>query len=83
MAVNIHPHAAERAAERGASKEEIVQTILSGETFPAKHGRAGFRRNFNFAEEWNGRYFQFKQIEAFAVKEGNNWLVITVIVKYF
>ncbi len=29
MSVNIHPHAEERAAERGASKEEVIQTILS------------------------------------------------------
>lgn len=83
MSVEILPHAMERATERGATVDEINLTVKSGETFPAKHGRVAFRRNFNFDGEWNGKFYQFKQIEAFAEKENNNWIVITVIVKYF
>ena len=46
MAVRLHPHAAERAAERGATEDEVAATVETGETIPAKHGRTGFRRNF-------------------------------------
>jgi hypothetical protein len=79
----LHPHARERAAERGASEEEIAATIEAGEPFPAKLGRTGFRRNFPFNSIWRGRRYASKQIEAFAVQEDEAWIVITVLVKYF
>ena len=80
--VHLHPHAEARLAERGATEQEVIDTVLGGERFAAKYGRTGFRRNFSFAAEWNGHFFETKQIEVFAVEE-NGWLVITVIVKYF
>ncbi|TAN48912.1 MAG: DUF4258 domain-containing protein [Methylococcaceae bacterium] len=82
MEIRFHPHALERLAERGANEEEIRATLEDGEHFPAKHGRTGFRRNFHFDGEWNGKHYAVKQIEAYAVEEGS-WLVITVIVKFF
>ena len=70
-------------AERGATEEEVIATVRDGERFPAKFGRTGFRRNFAFDGEWHGRRYATKQVEAFAVKEGVNWLVITVVARYF
>ncbi len=58
-------------------------TVEGGERFPARFGREGFRRNFRFEDEWRGRRFATKQLEAYAVEEGGDWLVITVIVRYF
>ncbi len=83
MAVNVHPHAAHRAYERGTDAKEITDTVKSGEEFPAKFGRIGFRKNFLYNNKWNGKYYSTKQIEAYCVKEKKQWLVITVIVKYF
>lgn len=83
MIVQLHPHASERLAERGASAEEVMATVEHGERFPAKFGRMGFRRNFAFDRLWRGRRYATKQVEAYAVEEGNVWLVITVVVKYF
>ena len=54
MKVDIHPHARERLAERGATEAEVMATVEGGEQFPAKFGRAGFRRNFAF----NGNAFR-------------------------
>ena len=82
MTIRLHSHARDRLHERGATEEEVVAAIELGERFVAKHGRTGFRRNFPFEGEWNGRRFSTKQIEAYAVKE-DDWLVITVIVKFF
>jgi hypothetical protein len=81
--VELHPHAVERAAERGAAAEEIIATVADGEAFPARHGRTGFRRNFPFGGLWRGRRYATKQIEAYAVEEKDYWLVITVVVKFF
>jgi len=57
--------------------------IRDGERFPAKFGRQGFRRNLNFNENWRGQHYATKQIEAIAIYEDGDWLVISVIVKYF
>lgn len=46
--VRLHPHAKDRLLERGATEGEVVATVEGGETFPAKYGRTGFRRNFVF-----------------------------------
>lgn len=81
--IEIHPHARERANERGASEEEIALTVEAGERFAAKHGRTGFRRNFAFGGLWRGRRYGTKQVEAYAIEEGGGWLVITVLVKFF
>ncbi len=80
--VRLHPHAAGRLDEHGATEAEVIATVREGESFPAKFGRTGFRRNFVFDRQWRGRYYATKQIEAFAVEE-DGWLVITVIVKFF
>jgi len=83
MAVRFHPHARERMRERGATEDEIRATVEQGEQFPAKFGRTGFRRNFRFDSEWRGKYYRTKQVEAYAVREGPDWLVITIITRYF
>jgi hypothetical protein len=70
-------------AERGSTEDEVKATVEEGEQFPARFGRTGFRRNFPFDSKWRGRAFRSKQIEAYAVREGGDWLVITVITRYF
>ncbi len=81
--IRIHSHAQQRMKERGATENEITATLEKGERFPAKYGRTGFRRNFSFDSEWQGKYYRTKQVEAFAVLENDDWLVITVITRYF
>jgi hypothetical protein len=83
MAVRFHPHARERMKERGATEAEVIATVEQGECFPTKYGRCGFRRNFPFGGTWLGRWYKTKQVEVLAVEEGGDWLVITVITRYF
>ena len=83
MTVLFHPHAINRMEERGASFEDVRSTVEHGESFPAKFGRTGFRRNFPFDNHFRGKYYHTMQIEAYAVPEGPDWLVITVITKFF
>lgn len=83
MNVRLHPHARTRLAERGATEAEVIATVEGGEPFEAKYGRTGFRRNFSYNALWRGRQYAIKQVEAFALLEGGEWLVITVIVKFF
>ena len=83
VVVRLHPHARQRSIERGASVDEVVATVLHGERIPAKHGRIGFRRNFAFGRVWQGRVFATKQVEAYAIEEAGDWIVITVITKFY
>jgi hypothetical protein len=83
MAVRFHPHALERMAQRGATEKEVADTIETGERFEAKFGRAGFRRNFLFEKQWQNRYYKSKQVQVYAVRVNDDWLVITVITRYF
>jgi hypothetical protein len=81
--MKLHTHAVARMLERGASEEEVAATIREGERFEAKFGRETFRRNFTFEALWRGRRYHMKQVEVFATWEDGDWLVISVIVKYF
>ncbi|MBI5099931.1 MAG: hypothetical protein HZB30_11910 [Nitrospirae bacterium] len=81
--VRLHPHAKDRLIERGATEQEVIATVEGGETFPAKFGRTGFRRNYAFNALWRETHYATKQIEAYAVKENDDWLVITIITRYF
>ena len=84
MEVRLHSHALARLGERGVLEAEVITTVETGRSFPAKFGRTGFRLNFNFNSEWRGKHYTTKQIEAYAVQETNgSWLVITVIARYF
>lgn len=83
MAVRFHSHATERIVQRGATEREVAVTVETGEQFKAKFGRTGFRRNFAFEKQWQGNYYKTKQIEAYAVREVDDWLVISVITRYF
>ncbi len=83
MAIRLHPHARARLAERGATEAEVVATVSQGGTSPAKLGRTGFRRNFAFGAKWRGKYYANKPVIAYAVRERRDWLVITMIAKFF
>jgi hypothetical protein len=83
MIVRLHPHAEERLEERGATREEVVETVERGERFPARFRRTGFRRNFVFGKEWRGRLYSTKQIEAYAARTRQGWLVITIVTRFF
>jgi len=66
-----------RRAARGVTEDEIISTVLTGERFPAKFGRVGFRRNFAFDSVWRGRRYATKEVEAYAVEKPDHWLVIS------
>jgi len=83
MTIKFHPHALERIDERGTTEDEVIKTIEEGEQFPAKYGRTGFRLNFPFNNEWHEKHYTNKQLEVYAVKQDSDWLVITIITRYF
>ena len=81
--VEIHPHAIGRGPERGITEGEIIETVLTGQSAPAKFGRMSFRKTFLYRGVWRGREYASKEVEAIAVEITGGWLVLTAISRYF
>jgi hypothetical protein len=83
MTVRLHPHAVQRLKERGATQAEVVYAVKHGSRSPAKFARTRFAHTFAYNRKWLGVVYRRKRVEAFAVDEGvDDWLVVTVIVKF-
>jgi len=49
-------HALDHMPLRGTTRDEVEETVGSGERLAAKRGRHAYRRNFPYHSEWKGRY---------------------------
>jgi len=82
MRIQIDQHTLERAEERGTTEEEITDVIESGFEIPAKHGRIGKAKVYQFKKERHGRKYEQKRVEVFYVKEEELFVTVTVYVFY-
>ena len=82
MRIQVDQHTLERAEERGTSEEEITDVIESGFEIPAKHGRIGKAKVYEFKKERHGRKYEQKRVEVFYVKEEELLVTVTVYVFY-
>jgi len=81
--IRLSGHARQQLGFRGASEQEVVETIHSANWQPAESGRHDCRRDFPFNGIWNGRYYAIKQVRPVFVQEGKEIVVVTVYVYYF
>ena len=63
MDIQIDAHTLERAEERGASADDIRDVIVSGISIPAKYGRLGKTKTYDFKMYRLGRYYEHKRVE--------------------
>ncbi len=82
MEIQIDPHTLERAEERGANKAEIMDVLQTGFTVPAKYGRIGKAKVYDFKQNRNNKYYEHKRIEVFYLIEGDKIITVTVYVFY-
>ena len=82
MQIRIEPHTLLRANERGASEEEIKETLITGNEIEGKKGRLGRSKIFPFAKERSGKYYNEKKLEVFFIIENETIVTITVYVFY-
>jgi hypothetical protein len=82
MEIRIEPHTIERAKERGASKEEIIETIENGFAVDAKYEKRGKGLIKEYNETRNGKQYEQKKIEVYYLEENNIIITITVYVFY-
>jgi hypothetical protein len=82
MEIRIDPHTLERAEERGANEEEVREVINTGFSIPAKYGRVGKAKIFDFRMIRHGRYYEQKRVEVFYTTEEDTMVTVTVYVFY-
>jgi len=82
MKIQIEPHTLQRAKERGTSENEIKDVIKTGSTVPAKYGRLGKAKVYDFKRKRNKKYYSQKRVEVIYVVKNNKVITVTVYVFY-
>ena len=82
MEVRIDLHTLERAEERGTNEDEIKDVIDTGFAVPAKHGRMGRAKIYEYGTQRHGKYYQQKRVEVIYIVEGNAVITVTAYVFY-
>jgi hypothetical protein len=82
VAIIIHPHALQRMEERGTTSDEVRRTIEMGLMSTAKFGRRKYGMSFSYRGFWRSNFYAHKHVEAYCVDEGEDIIVLTVVVKY-
>ncbi|OGW29863.1 MAG: hypothetical protein A2X59_10765 [Nitrospirae bacterium GWC2_42_7] len=58
MEIQIDPHTLERAEERGTNEAEIHDVINTGSAIPAKYGRIGKAKVYDFKQNRHNKVRQ-------------------------
>ena len=82
MDIRIDSHSLERAIERGTDEEEIRNVVETGFSVPAKHGRFGKAKVFEFAQKRLDKYDEQKRVEVIYIISQNTIITVTVYVFY-
>ena len=81
--VRLSRHAEWQLPFRGATEQEVIQTIRSAPWRAAELGRLDCRKDFPFGASWNGKPYGTKQVRPIFVNEPDEIVVVTVYVYYF
>ena len=82
MEIRIDPHTLSRAEERGTDEAEIKDTITNGSAIPAKYGRLGKAKVYEFKQERLGKYYEHKRVEVIYALQEEVAVTVTVYVFY-
>ncbi len=82
MKIQIAPHTLQRAKERGASEEEIIEVLKEGTNIFGKYGRLGKSKVFSFNNFRSGKYYEEKKLEVYYQVEQQTLITVTVYVFY-
>ena len=82
MEIQIDFHTLERAEERGVNEKEIKEVIETGVIIPAKYGRIGKAKVYDFEQKRHNKYYEQKRVEVFYTIEENKIVTVTVYAFY-
>jgi len=83
LEADLHPHLKARMLQRGVTKEEIERALNNGwEALDAKLGTQGKVFVFPYHAEWQGQFFEEKEVTVYYKTVGNAVLLLTVKARY-
>ena len=82
MEILIDLHTLERSEERGTNEYEIKDVITTGFSIPAKYGRIGKAKIYEFKQTRLNKYYEQKRVEVFYTINKNKIITVTVYVFY-
>jgi hypothetical protein len=82
--IHFSQHALDQVRLRGATLQEVRETIETVPWQPAKHGKYQARKTFEFGRRSpvNQQVYPFKTVHTIFADEPNQMVVITVLVYY-
>jgi hypothetical protein len=80
--IRLSGHARENIIYRGATEDEVIDTIRNALWGPAEQGRLECRKDFAYGHEWNGKFYDTKQVRPIFIEELKEIVVVTVYVYY-
>ena len=81
--IRLSVHAKMQLSYRGATEIETRDAIQTSDWKPSELGRLECRKNFEFNNTWNDKFYKTKQIRPIFAEEENEIVVVTVYVYYF
>jgi len=82
LRIRIEPHTLERASERGASADQIVDVLRTGTPVPARGGRLAKAKIYDYHGVWKGRHYDQQMVKVVYLVEGDVLITVTVVVYY-
>lgn len=80
---DLHPHLQARMQQRGVNRKDIEQTLNEGrEASDAKPGTLGKTKVFPYRVEWEGQFYQEKEVTVYYKVTGKEAVVLTVKARY-
>jgi hypothetical protein len=80
--IRLSRHALQQLEFRGATRAEVAEAIWNTVWEPAHQGRWECRKDYPFHREWNGIFYETKQVRPIFVDEAAEIVVVTVYVYY-
>lgn len=81
--IRLSGHARDQLVRRGVEEDEVLSAIHSAPWQTAGHGRMECRQNFTYAREWNGKFYETKQVRPIFVEETDEIVVVMIYSYYF
>jgi len=80
---DLHPHIKARMRQRGVTKEEIEKTLTKGKDVDdAKPGTFGKALVFSYNNNWEGRFFDEKEVRVYYKFINDHFMLLTVKARY-
>jgi hypothetical protein len=80
---DLHSHLQARMHQRGITREEIERALNEGwEAIDAKPGTSGRVMVFSYQAEWEGQFYQEKEVTVYYKVIDESFVLLTVKARY-